>query len=372
MNNQQLKNMERTIILDACALESQEAMEIIEKAEKVIVLTGTIRELDKNKNNEGQYGINVRYIGKKIRQDTESKKYICISKYENYRYNDDNIIDYCTWHNEATILTRDNYLCAKAKAHNIPYIFPKISKQCKTNKKNEEEKSRKNSCNVKGVTYKNGKLLILRQSLLDPNFKIIIIRYGKVIRFSLERNIELNIGDTIIRVKEGNGTVNLSVFEITDIESRNYAEYKETKSLQEPIIGRLKTEKWPVEVKKQICFLLDIGDYEEGEKGQEELYIKNRRIYPNQQLGKAYICLERNGNFIRRQDCKEGDIVYLVKKNKKGVTLYVYRIVKKLNMYSVEKIDSYSIKTVNEIYSINSSEEIKDKIREFYIRNIRY
>ncbi len=371
MINQQLKNMGRTIILDACALKSQEAIEIIENAEKVIVLTGTIRELDKNKDNEEQYGINVRYIGKKIRQDTKSKKYICISKYENYRYNDDNIIDYCIWHNEVTILTCDNYLCAKAKAHGIPYIFPKISKQCKINKKSEEGKNRKSSCNVKGVTYKNDKLLILRQNLLDPNFKIIIIRYGKVIKFSIERNIELNIGDTIIRVKEGNETVNLAVFEIASIECKDYAQHIEAISLRKPIIESLKKANLPVEVKRQICFLLDAGDYEEGEQDQEELYIKNRRIYSNKQLGKSYICLERNGDFIRRQDCMEGDIVYLVKKNKKSVTLYVYRIVKKLNMYSVEKIDTYSIKTVNEIYCINSSEKIKDKIREFYIRNIR-
>lgn len=372
MINQKLKNRERTIILDACALESQEAMEIIEKAEKVIVLTGTIRELDKNKNNEDQYGINVRYIGKKIRQDTKSKKYICISKYENYRYNDDNIIEYCIWNNEAIILTCDNYLCAKAKAHNIPYIFPKISKQCETNKEDEEGKSRKSICNVKGVTYRNGKLLILRQSLLDPNFKIIIIRHRKVIKFSLERNIELNIGDTIIRVKEGNETINLAVFEITSIESKNYAVHSEAISLQKPITESLKKANLPVEVKKQICYLLDVENYEEGEKDKEEVYIKNRRVYPNQQLGKAYICLERNGDFIRRQDCMKGDIVYLIKKSKKSVTLYVYRIVRKLNMYSVEKIDTYRIKTVNEIYSINCSEKIKDKICEFYIRNIRY
>lgn len=367
MINQQ-KNMERTIILDACALQSQEAIEIIENAKEVIVLTGTIKELDKNKENDSQYGKNIRYIGKKIRQDAESKKYICISKYEKYKYNDDNIIDYCIWHNNATILTSDNYLCAKAKAHGIPYIFIQISKP---HKKNEEEKSRKCRCNIKGVTWKNNKLLILRQTLLDPNFKVAIVRYGKVIKFNLERNIQLNVGDNIIRVKESNEKVTLSVFEIASIESKNYAEHIETisLSLKEPIIESLKKLNWPVEVKKQICFLLDAENYEEEE--QEGVYIKNRIVYPNKQLGKSYICLERNGKFIVKQECREGDIVYLAKKNKKYITLYVYRIVKKLNIYSIDKIDTYSIKSINEIYCINSSDKVKDKIREFYIHNFR-
>lgn len=366
MINQQTKNMERTIILDACALKSQEAMEIIENAEKVIVLTGTIKELDKNKENDSQYGKNIRYIGKKIRQDTESKKYICISKYEKYKYNDDNIIDYCIWHNNATILTSDNYLCAKAKAHGIPYIFPKISKP---HKKNQEEKSTKCRCNIKGVTWKNDKLLILRQNLLDPSFNVIIVRYGKVIKFSLERNIQLNVEDNIIRVKESNNDVTVTVFEIVSIESKNYAEHIETISLKKPIIESLKNLNWPVEVKKQICFLLDTENYDE--EKQEGVYIKNRIVYSNKQLGKSYICLERNGNFIVKQECREGDIVYLAKKNKKSITLYVYRIVKKLNIYSVDKIDTYSIKSINEIYSINCSDKVKDKMREFYIHNFR-
>ena len=76
-NRQQLKqNRGRTIILDACAFKSQEAMKIIKEAEKVIVLLGTIVELDKHKNSVGeQEKRNICYISRKIREDTESEKF---------------------------------------------------------------------------------------------------------------------------------------------------------------------------------------------------------------------------------------------------------------------------------------------------------
>ncbi|MCI8345686.1 MAG: hypothetical protein HFJ42_07050 [Clostridia bacterium] len=369
--NQLQQKKERTIILDACALEAQKAMEIIENAERVIVLTSTIRELDKNKREDNQYGRNIRYIGKKIRQDPESKKYVCISGYEKYRYNDDNIIDYCIWHNETTILTCDNYLCAKAKANGIKYIFPELSKKCKTNKKSEQGESKHSSCNVKGVTYKNGKLLILRQSLIDPNFNIIIIRNGRIIKFNLERNVQLNIGDTIIRVKN-NENVNLSVFEITGMQSKNYAQHIEEMSLQKPIKESLKKVNLPLELKEQINFLLSDEDYKNNDKGQ--VYIQNKRIYPNKGMRNTYICLERNETFIKKQECKEGDLVYVASTNKKrkAITLNIYKVIKVLNMYNIEKIHTYNIKSINEIYLINCSDKIKEKMREYYIHNVRY
>ncbi len=118
------KNREQVIILDASALKTQKAMEFIEKAPKVIMIVGTIREIDKHKKDKTLYGKNIRTIFKASREDVEGQKYLCVSDYKKYSYEDDNIIEYCRHHKNTTILTCDNGLCSKAKAFNIPYIFP--------------------------------------------------------------------------------------------------------------------------------------------------------------------------------------------------------------------------------------------------------
>ena len=133
------KNREQVIILDACALQTQKAMEIIEKAIKVIMIVGTIREMDKIKKDKTLQGKNVRTIFKASREDVEGQKYLCVSGYENYSYEDDNIIDYCKHHKNTTILTCDNGLCNKAKAFHIPYIFPEDEQISSTISVTEEQ-----------------------------------------------------------------------------------------------------------------------------------------------------------------------------------------------------------------------------------------
>lgn len=121
-DNSTTKN--RTIILDTSALNSYKAMEIIEEeGTEVIMLTGTILEMDNWKHKKGVFGNNVRKISKKSREDKESKKFICVADYDEYSYQDRNIIEYCRKNKEVIILTSDNNLCNIAKAYNIKYIF---------------------------------------------------------------------------------------------------------------------------------------------------------------------------------------------------------------------------------------------------------
>lgn len=114
----------RTIILDTSALNSYKAMEIIEEeGTKVIILTGTILEMDNYKHYKGTFGNNLRTIARKCREDEKSEKFICVADYDEYSYQDRNIIEYCRKNKEVVILTSDNNLCNLAKAYNIPYMF---------------------------------------------------------------------------------------------------------------------------------------------------------------------------------------------------------------------------------------------------------
>ena len=70
---------EKAIVLDVSALKSKRAMEIIEEATKVILLTGTIKELDKYKNARESFGGNIRTVSRKSREDEKSKKYVCVA-----------------------------------------------------------------------------------------------------------------------------------------------------------------------------------------------------------------------------------------------------------------------------------------------------
>lgn len=368
----QAKQQERTIILDACALKSQEAISIIKDAKKVIVLTRTIRELDNHKNVGGIEEKNIRLICRKIREDTESKKYVCTSKYDKYKYNDDNIIDYCKWHNDTIILTCDNNLCNMAKAYGINYIFPRIEEN-RNNKENGSAKKDYYGCNIKGVKYINGKLTLLRNALIDPNFKVILIRDGHLVKFSLNRNMTLDIGDIILRVKEKNESVDIVKYIIREIKSSAYAEYIENISLEEPVTNSIKKADLPIEVKNEVCLWVKGEPYEEKPKiDKEEIYLSKGDIFVRQGSYKTYIGVERNGTLIRRKNYTKGDYIYLAKANKKSLTLYVYRVVEKFNEYDVEKIDMYPLQSINAIYQLECSEELKDKIRNFYIHNIRF
>ena len=105
------RRKEKVLVLDTSALETKETMKIIEKASKVVLLTGTIREMDKYKDAGGNLGDNIRTVSRKSREDEKSKKYICVAGYEKNHYQDDNIIEYCRKNKNAIILTNDNNLC---------------------------------------------------------------------------------------------------------------------------------------------------------------------------------------------------------------------------------------------------------------------
>ena len=175
-----LKRKENVIILDTSALETKETMKIIEEASKVILLTGTIREMDKYKDAGGNLGNNIRIISRKSREDKKSQKYICVAGYESNNYQDDNIIEYCRKNKNAIILTNDNNLCNMAKAYEIPYIFPEDEEVLLEEK--QKIKKKQNEPEIKDEGKKETKLQEKQYICQDVYF------YHNSIRANAQKN----------------------------------------------------------------------------------------------------------------------------------------------------------------------------------------
>ncbi len=418
LNSKEVKIKERTYILDTCALHSSEAMQIIEEASKVILLTGTIKELDAHKNDGGSFGENIKKVCRESRMDENSEKYECIAGYEKqenrykesgkyecingyvkYKYQDDNIIDYCKSHRNVIILTCDNNLCNTAKAYNIPYVFPKrdeeekavavnntniVKKKVATDNANVEkeklkEKRKFQRVNIKGVEIEDDNLYITNGNLNKFN---LVIRNGISINANSAKKIKLEVGDHIFRMKKKNENVIIVEYKIVEVTPSMYA--IEIRSAKEELktIESLTTNKFPKEVKKKAESLLRGEKEEKKDKtktveksGEQEIILEKRWIRVQNSNNYAnYINVERNGKLIKTQDYAAGDLLYLSKYNKKknNLEINVYRIVNKNNRYVAEKSDEYKLWLVNEIYSIKLSEELQDEIRSFFVRYARY
>lgn len=383
---------ERIYILDTCALHSSEAMKIIEEASKVIILTGTIRELDNHKYDGGSFGKNVKAIGKKSRLDEKSEKYICINGYEKYKYQDDNIIDYCREHKNVTIITCDNYLCNMAKAYGIRYIFPKRNDE--KVQVNNEQKSAKNvqkentatevrkkkyaNTSIKDVKYKNEALYSVKSQ--SPNSNV-VVRNGKVIKDDFSEGIRLKIGDIIFRIIPKKENVLVMEYQIDEIKNTMYAHEVKYVTVDSITMESLdKNNNLPKEVKEKILSLFNGKEENSTEiketiqNAEQEIIFYNGWIRAQNNNHANYIKVERQGRLIKTQDYAEGDLLYLLKYNKKknNLKIHVYKIVIENNQYVAEKLEEYKLCLVNEIYRLKLSEELQDEIRSFFVKHARY
>lgn len=413
LNSKKEETEERIYILDTCALHSSEAMQIIEEASKIILLTGTIKELDDHKNDGGSFEKNIRTIAKESRIDSDGKKYVCVAGYEKYKtqgdenkkyrcidgykkykYQDDNIIDYCKKHKNVIILTCDNNLCNTAKAYGIPYIFPKRDEEEKpaldsTSIVKEEaiEIGTHQRVNIRGIEFENDNLYITNG---DGNTFYLVIRDGVPINANSAKKRKLEVGDYVFKIKRKNENVIIVEYKIIEISSSMHAiEIISAKAgLQE--IEELNEDKFPKEVKEKAKSLLE-GKKQEcndntkavnknkaktaKKSSEQEILFENRwiRVQSSKQYA-YYINVERQGKLIKTQDYAVGDFIYLSKYNKKqnNLEIHVYKIGFKNNQYIAEKLDEYKLWLVNEIYNIKVSEELQDEIRSFFIKHARY
>lgn len=370
---EKLNKKEKVIVLDTSALETKKALEILEKATKVILLTGTIREMDKYKDAGGNLGDNIRTISRKSREDEESKKYICVAGYERNNYQDDNIIDYCRKNKNAIILTNDNNLCNMAKAYGIPYIFP------------QDEGLQ----NIKGIIMKVGNLYLSKGKGEKVAF---VVRNGEIIQESLDYGIKLQVGDIIYKVKYKDGFIMVFSCEIKNMESSKYAQYLFSLKIESGELNKVKDNQLPRKVKEQIFILLEEREQKIKEEKREKAEVKDSRkkeeqdackevfFYHNyirvvsEKHHKKYIKVERNGKLIQIKDYKEGDILYVLDYylNNKFLKVKVYNIEKKDESYIAQKESENIIWYINEIFRSNFSKEMQEVIWKIYMKYCGY
>lgn len=370
---EKLNKKEKVIVLDTSALETKKALEILEKATKVILLTGTIREMDKYKDAGGNLGDNIRTVSRKSREDEESKKYICVAGYERNHYQDDNIIDYCRKNKNAIILTNDNNLCNMAKAYGIPYIFP------------QDERLQ----NIKGIIMKDGNLYLSKGKGEKVAF---VVRNGEIIQESLDYGIKLQVGDIIYKVKYKDGFIMVFSCKIKNMESSKYAQYLFSLKIESGELNKVKDNQLPRKVKEQIFILLEEREQKIKEEKREKAEVKDSRkkeeqdackevfFYHNyirvvsEKHHKKYIKVERNGKLIQIKDYKEGDILYVLDYylNNKFLKVKVYNIEKKDESYIAQKESENIIWYINEIFRSNFSKEMQEVIWKIYMKYCGY
>lgn len=360
-------NKGQTIILDTSALESNEIMQVIEKAKKVILLCGTLDEMDNHKKENRLLGINIREVSRRSREDEKSEKYICVAGYQRHSYNDKNIIDYCRLHRKTVIVTCDNNLCNYAKAYGIRYMYLERAKK-------EEKQQKIVRQKVKGVIYEGEKLYFCTNK---NNKNFFLYRNKKIIEFTSSEKVELEVGDIIFMVKNSNGQLTLTEYEIQVISEHNYAFCKNKELIESCKKYDVKEKDFPKEVIDYILTLLNPKKEIENtdmQKNKEVHFYKNWIGVNRYENYHTDVKLERNGKLINLQDYQEGDYLYILRYNisNQYIEITVNKIVLEDNQYEVCDIEKQRVYYVNEIYKLNFSEELKYAIWRFFTSNRGY
>lgn len=396
------KQEERPIVLDTCALETKQVMEIIEKAPKVILLTSILEEMDNHKRDKKDLGYNVRKILRESRQDKNSEKYVCVASYEKYKYNDKNIIDYCRKHRKTIIVTSDNYVCNMAKAYRLEYIFIEREEEKKKEKKKEKQEFLRQS--IKKVQYEAGKLYL--NINMKNNYKFFLYRKNILQISDTVDKKELEVGDNIYMLHKKNEDLIIQEYEIVNLYEKGYAICKNNvcinlsqnsniendfpEEIKEYILGSInensKESENLKEVENKSNEKQEISEIEpeSEERNKEKQLIKeeNREIH----FYKNWIRVNRNKEYhikelvvrenkvIPIQDYQQGDYLYVLKynRNKKYIEIFVYEIEFENDNYTPKEVDKQRIYYINEIYKLNFSEETENEIWKFYISNTGY
>ena len=370
---------EQTIIIDTSALKSKEVMSIINKAKKVILLSEIIDEMDKFKKQNNLFGFNIRELARRSRDDEKGIKYICVSGYGKHNYNDKNIIYYCRLHRNTVIVTADNCLCNHAKAYRIKYIFLEC-KEKKIAKVKSKKKKNKKECKiirqqVKSVVYKENKLYFPTNQK-DKN--LFLLREGKLEQDASKKMVEIELKDVIYEVKKSKEDIILLEYEIQIISKNNYAFCKEKELIKASEINKIKEKNLPKEIVDSIYEFLKIDESKNEdvpEQRKKEVYFYKNYFNVNRYEGfSTSVYLEREGKLVKINDYQEGDLIYILRSSlkKKYIDINVYEIILEDNQYKEIEIQNKTIYYINEIYKLNCSEELKEKIREKLLSNTRY
>ena len=374
------KEKEKTVIvLDTSALQSQKGMQIVDVAERVVLLTGTIRELDKYKKDEGLFGTNIRIVSRRCREDLNQKKYICVEGYESSAYQDDNIIAYCKENRNAVILTADNNLCNLAKAYGITYIYveppeqtpqneaskhqeerkeekKKEYKECKEVEDEEEHKLLEKRQYIKGAFFKDESLYIHKSTWMIYNF---VYRNGEMLK---ERShfIKLQEGDVVFQIRLETSFIKVLKYEIDSIKENGYAKYLTHINIDSysELADNLK-EKVPYEVLRKITIM----------RSSLKLHDSTFRVTMSDAI------ILRDGKPIEnKNEYRQADKIYKIKRIKSSKYLLIteYEVILNDGMYELIELNEYHICYLNDIFKYRFPDALEEKIREEYLDAINY
>ena len=197
------------ILMDTCALQFKDSIEVIEKSEKVIVIESILKEMEevqksiknkKNKTKANNYLSNhlIKYKGK-IASECKYKKVLDLGG-DKYKYVDNKVLYYLSnlpEEERPTLLTADITLADRASCYGLEYILvnskvKKIKNNNKEKKLGETEKLEEpKNCNVKsekdktkykiniyGVKFKLTEEKILIEKF-NPNPKVYFVKDNK-------------------------------------------------------------------------------------------------------------------------------------------------------------------------------------------------
>lgn len=116
-----MSKKDKALVVDTSVFGVKGSADVILNYEKVILLTQTIREMDKRKKMLTTLGYNIRIIMKESARDYKSKQFIVVDWPEK-DYTDETIIDYCK-DKDVILYVADFGLANLAKGYNIEYIL---------------------------------------------------------------------------------------------------------------------------------------------------------------------------------------------------------------------------------------------------------
>ena len=346
---------ENIIVLDTSALQSNNGMAEVEKADKVIILTSVIQEMDKYKKAGGNFGNNIAKVSIESRRDQFGEKYISEPGYEFYNHTDDNIIHYCI-NNDGTIVTSDNILCLKAKAFHIPYKFIEL-----TDADNYFKES-SSLVEITGTEYSDGKLWLHEKLDSRINF---LYRDKRCLTRSKS---ELQIGDIVyqLKYKENGFYFTVIKYKIEALDPKNHARYMARIKINSSNLEELEEFGLPKEVKAKGYSIL-----KPSEEGKEEAYSKKReliyqvrRVARLNKYNQADILVVRGEKVLDLNEYDEGDFIYVLKYMRQGMMVYRYLLLSDL-VYNAK----WKISYINEIYGNGFGEEVEEEVRKRFLQN---
>lgn len=201
------------IIVDTCALTSQQGRAVIDNAKQVTFIFSTLEEMDKKKK-EGTKSLKENIIKYTSKILSSPDKYM-LSRFGGYsgeQYVDNILLQYMQIlpkQIRPTLLTADRNLVAKAAAFELNYIFVE---------QNKEKQEIKKEATIVKKKIGNGMILLERNDELyifyKGTFKFEIHRDGKKIPAASNLEIKVERGDSIHLYEKVNSKITEHIINI--------------------------------------------------------------------------------------------------------------------------------------------------------------